>query len=71
MVASIVNITVSTIVAHEDERATAWVEGFSMIVAVMIVSTVTAVNDLQKQKQFAELNDVADSKRVVNVVRGG
>jgi len=46
MVASIVNITVSTIVAHEDERATAWIEGFSMIVAVMIVSTVTAVNDL-------------------------
>lgn len=71
MAASIVNITISTITAHEDERATAWIEGFSMIVAVIIVSTVTAVNDLQKQKQFAELNDVADSKRVVNVIRDG
>jgi len=46
MIASIVNIVISTIVAHEDEKATAWVEGFSMILAVIIVSTVTAVNDL-------------------------
>lgn len=42
-----------------------------MIIAVIIVSSVTAINDLQKQKQFADLNNVADSKKVLNVIRDG
>lgn len=71
MVAAVVSITLQTITATEAHRSTAWIEGFSMIIAVLIVSIVTTVNDLQKQKQFAELNDVADSKKVINVTRDG
>ena len=42
-----------------------------MIVAVVIVSSVTAINDLQKQKQFNDLNGIAESKKVINVMRSG
>jgi len=33
--------------------------------AVVISSTVTAVNDYQKEKQFRRLNDVANSQKEV------
>ena len=59
------------ITASADHRSSAWVEGFSMIVAVVIVSSVTAINDLQKQKQFNDLNGIAESKKVINVMRSG
>lgn len=71
IIAAIISITLQTITAEEHHRATAWIEGFSMLIAVVIVSCVTAINDLQKQKQFADLNDVADSKKVLNVIRDG
>ena len=34
--------------AHDDERATAWIEGFAILVAVMICASVCAINDYQK-----------------------
>ena len=46
MVASVVSIALQTATANDHERPTAWVEGFSMVIAVVVVSTVTAYNDL-------------------------
>ena len=37
---------------EEDERSTAWVEGFAILLAVTIVVLVTAWNDLKKEKEF-------------------
>jgi len=71
MVAAVVSIVLSTVTAKPGHESTAWIEGFSMIIAVFIVSMVTTVNDMQKQKQFADLNNVADSKKVINVTRNG
>jgi Ca2+ transporting ATPase len=48
MVAAVVSIILSTATAEEEHRSTAWIEGFSMIMAVFIVSMVTTVNDLKK-----------------------
>lgn len=39
-------------IMEEEERATAWIEGFAIIVAVLIVVFVTAFNDLKKEKEF-------------------
>ena len=46
-------------------RATAWVDGFAILVAVILSSTVQAANDYQKEKQFQNLNKIADDKKMV------
>jgi len=32
--------------ASPDHRSTAWIDGFAMIIAVLVVSNVTAFNDM-------------------------
>ena len=44
-------------------------EGASILVAVVIIVTVTSGNDWVKEQQFKKLNAIA-SKKNVNVVRG-
>jgi len=46
LVAGIVSIIINTIV-EEEERSTAWIEGFAILVAVAVVVFVTAWNDLK------------------------
>jgi Ca2+-transporting ATPase len=47
-----------------------WVEGVAIMVAIVIVVSVGAVNDWQKERQFAVLNAKKD-ERGVKVLRGG
>lgn len=47
-----------------------WLEGVSIILAVTIISAVTAGNEYMKDKQFRKLNEVA-SRKNVNVIRKG
>ena len=60
-----------TIVADEDHKSSAWIEGFAILVAVFVCAVVTAVNDYQKERQFMSLNSVADEKKKVTVRRDG
>lgn len=57
--------------AKPDYRNTAWIEGFAILMAVMICASVTAVNDYQKEQQFLKLNSVADSRKKVTLRRNG
>ena len=50
---------------------TAWIEGAAILVAVFIVSFVTAWNDWKKEEQFIKLSEFNDSKKVVTVMRKG
>jgi Ca2+ transporting ATPase len=50
--------------------AEGWLEGASILVAVVIIVTVTAGNNYIKEKQFRKLNEMA-SKKDVNVVWHG
>ena len=54
-----------------DHRSTAWIEGFAIFIAVLISSLLTTVNNYQKQKQFALLNSISDSRKMVNLIRDG
>ncbi|CAK4083021.1 unnamed protein product [Aphanomyces euteiches] len=47
-----------------------WIEGTSILFAVLLVITVSAVNDYQKERQFAALNAVKDDERI-KVIRNG
>ncbi|EWC45309.1 hypothetical protein DRE_00708 [Drechslerella stenobrocha 248] len=51
-------------------RGADWIEGVAIMVAIVIVVTVGAVNDYQKEKQFVKLNKKKDS-REVKVIRSG
>ena len=56
---------------EEDERSTAWVEGFAILLAVTIVVLVTAWNDLKKEKEFQKLNEKAESGKKITLIRDG
>ncbi|OQE08176.1 hypothetical protein PENFLA_c140G00681 [Penicillium flavigenum] len=47
-----------------------WVEGAAIIVAILVVVTVGAANDWQKERQFAKLNKKKED-RYVKVIRSG
>jgi len=70
LVSAIISIVANQIVETE-KRDIAWIEGFSILLAVMVCSFVGAFNDYQKEKQFARLKKVAGKRRNVNVWRDG
>jgi P-type Ca2+ transporter type 2C len=47
-----------------------WVEGVTIVVAILIVVVVGALNDLQKERQFVKLNKKKE-ERFVKVIRSG
>lgn len=56
--------------ANPDEPGVEWVEGLAILVAIIIVVTVGAANDWQKERQFAKLNKKKEN-RLVQVIRSG
>ena len=45
--------------------ATGWIEGFTIIVAIVVVVFVTAGNDYSKERQFRALSAVADDRKIL------
>lgn len=70
IVAAIISLIVSMIF-EEDHREIAWVEGAAILVAVFVVSFVTAWNDYKKEEQFIKLNAYNDAQNNVHVMRDG
>jgi Ca2+ transporting ATPase len=56
---------------EKDHREIAWVEGAAILVAVFVVSFVSAYNDNAKERQFIKLNSYNDAQNNVNVLRDG
>lgn len=63
---SVVDLVVSMIF-ESHERETAWIEGVSIMMAVIIVSGVTSITDYRKESQFIQLNKFSDSKNLITV----
>lgn len=70
IVCAFVSIIISLVFAGEN-GAYEWIEGAAILVAVVVVSGVTAWNDYQKESQFIELTKFSDSKNVITVMRRG
>ena len=66
--AAIVSLVLGMIIESVE---TGWIDGFAILVAVAVVSLVTAVNDWQKEKQFRQLQGKIDKEQTVDVIRGG
>ncbi|KAJ5082654.1 ATPase P-type K/Mg/Cd/Cu/Zn/Na/Ca/Na/H-transporter [Penicillium argentinense] len=56
--------------ADPNEPGVEWVEGLAILVAIIIVVTVGASNDWQKERQFAKLNKKKEN-RLIKVIRSG
>ena len=70
LVAGVASIIIHVIM-EEDHRSTAWIEGFAILLAVVIVVFVTAYNDLKKEKEFQKLNEEAENGKKISVIRDG
>jgi P-type E1-E2 ATPase len=66
LAAAVVSIVMGMIIAPE----TGWLEGCAILIAVAIVLNVGAINDLQKDKQFRDLNAI-NNIQTVKVRRDG
>ena len=69
IVCAVFSIAVEVGTADEGDRKTAWIDGFAILVAVMVSSTVQALNDYQKERQFQILNKISDDRKKVTVIR--
>ena len=58
-------------VLFEEHPEYGWIEGFAIIVAVVVVVNVSAWNDLQKQKKFNDLLEQNRSAKVITLMRNG
>jgi len=54
-----------------DHKEYAWIEGFAILVAVLIVVIVTSVNDYRKEKKFRALQEIYKNQKHVSVLRNG
>lgn len=68
IVAAIISLILGMVI---EDVATGWIEGFAILVAVAVVSLVTAVNDWGKEKQFRELKNKINNDKKVDCIRNG
>ncbi|KAG0159410.1 hypothetical protein PDIDSM_6932 [Penicillium digitatum] len=78
-IAAVVSLSLGIYETVSEGSGVDWVEGVAICVAILIVTVVTAVNDWQKERQFAKLNKRAslpllilkNDDREVKVTRSG
>lgn len=72
MVCAVVSITVDmSTVEHTEEYYHAWIDGFAIMVAVLVVSGVVSVVDYKKEVAFVDKRNVTESEKKVSLTRNG
>jgi len=66
IVCAIIQIVIDMSFADAHDLAHAWIEGFGILVAVAIVSLVTAWSDHSKEEQFLKQQSLAESTKTVS-----
>ncbi|CAK4177268.1 unnamed protein product [Aphanomyces euteiches] len=64
----LVSLVLGLTIGHD--TSVDWIEGASILLAVFIVTSVAALNDYQKEKQFRALNAVKEDEKI-KVIRNG
>ena len=68
MVCAVFSITVDMSFATPHERGHAWIEGTAILIAVAVVSFVTAWSDYSKEKQFLKQQSIAELAKTVSTL---
>jgi Ca2+ transporting ATPase len=71
IIAGIFSMMIDVIMAEPSQRSHAWIEGFAILLAVILITVVTALNNLKKEKEFRKLNDEAEKGKFITLVRNG
>lgn len=75
MVCSVVSITVEFIMVdgekHPQEYYYCWIDGFAIMVAVLVVSGVGSIVDYRKEIEFVKRRNESDAKKSVWIKRNG
>jgi len=69
LVCAAFSITFDMLLAKPEDRSHAWIEGFAIFVAVLVVSVVGATVDWRKELQFVKSRLASDAKNVCRVLR--
>ncbi|KAL4873475.1 hypothetical protein BDV12DRAFT_79122 [Aspergillus spectabilis] len=69
-IAAVVSLSLGIYQTIDEGHGVDWIEGVAIVVAIAIVTLVTALNDWQKERQFAKLNK-RNNDREVKAVRSG
>ncbi|KAI5288740.1 plasma membrane calcium, partial [Ascosphaera aggregata] len=69
-IAAIISLSLGIYEAVSGGSSADWIEGVAIVVAILIVTLVTAANDWQKERQFVTLNK-RKSDREVKAIRSG
>ncbi|KEF50827.1 calcium-translocating P-type ATPase, PMCA-type [Exophiala aquamarina CBS 119918] len=69
-IAAVISLALGIYESVAGESGVDWVEGVAICVAIIVVVTVGAANDWQKERQFVKLNKRKDD-REVKVIRSG
>lgn len=67
-IAGVISLILGLTVDHDP--STGWIEGATILVAVTLVTVVTAANDYKKEQQFRALNAVKEDEKI-KVIRDG
>jgi len=71
-VCAIVSITVDMgTVEHSEEYAHAWIDGFAIMVAVLVVSGVGSVVDYKKEVEFVKKRNATEEEKIIDIIRMG
>ncbi|EDQ88754.1 uncharacterized protein MONBRDRAFT_8804 [Monosiga brevicollis MX1] len=68
-IAAILSLFLDVYVSNKPD--TGWIKGLALLISVAIVILVTAINDLQKERQFRELMEKQESGLQADVIRNG
>lgn len=61
-IAAVVSLVLGIAVPEEGEENTGWIEGAAILIAVMLVTCVTATNEWTQEQQFRDLNKVKENR---------
>merc|ERR1719305_2119519 len=64
-------VLIAFVVGMIEHPAEGWIEAVAILIAVIVVSQVTAMSDYNKQAQFADLYSNAEADQESSVIRGG
>ena len=56
MILLIISATISIVLGYSTDGIEGALDGFAIIIAILVCLNVSAINDLQKDKQFRALN---------------
>ena len=69
IIAAIVQIALGVTLGEEPEKD--WIDGLSIIIAILVVTLVSSITNYQKETKFHELNTVQNEGTTYKVIRNG